>query len=345
MGARGYSLVAHMSRRPAPTTSSPASAPLPNFFIVGAPKAGTTSLHAYLGQHPDIFLSPLKEPYYFAAEVRLETVSAEEFPRVAREQRALARWLRAAHRPPRFGGFVADWDDYLSLFRDAGTRAAIGEATPHYLWSPTAPAGIAQRIPRARIIVSLRNPIDRAFSDYLHMRTVGAIRRTFREQIAANLRDTQRQIGRDWPFLEYGHYHEQLSRWLAHFPRSQIHISLFEELEHRPLELLDSLQAFLGVERRIELDVSVRHNVPRVPRSRLATTLLRAYARAPALGRCVPTALRRRLGARLVLPRTALAMDPADRAYLAGYYRDEIRRLSALLDRDLAGWLDPVRSC
>jgi hypothetical protein len=320
----------------------PESAPLPNFFIVGAPKAGTTSLYAYLGQNPDIFLSPLKEPYYFAAEVRLEAVSAEERPRVAREQRALERWLHAAHRPPRFGGFVAHWDDYCSLFRDAGTRTAIGEATPHYLWSPTAPARIAERIPQARIIVSLRNPIDRAFSDYLHMRTVGAVRRSFREQIAANLRDTRRQIGLDWPFLEYGHYHEQLSRWFAHFPRSQFHISLYEQLEHRPLELLASLQAFLGVEPRFDLDVSVRHNVPRVPRSGAATALLRTYARLPALGRCVPTALRRRLGARLVLPRTALAMDPADRTYLAGYYRDEIRRLSALLDRDLVGWLEPA---
>ena len=197
-------------------------------------------------------------------------------------------------------------------------------------------------VPYSLVFFSHRNPIDRAFSDYLHMRTVGAVRRSFREQIAANLRDTRRQIGLDWPFLEYGHYHEQLSRWFAHFPRSQFHISLYEQLEHRPLELLASLQAFLGVEPRFDLDVSVRHNVPRVPRSGAATALLRTYARLPALGRCVPTALRRRLGARLVLPRTALAMDPADRTYLAGYYRDEIRRLSALLDRDLVGWLEPA---
>ncbi len=116
----------------------PSPAALPNFFIVGAPKAGTTSLYHYLDQHPQIFMSPIKEPNYFATEIRPENFGDELQPQVAEDLRELREYLRGPMPKKSFGGLVSQWDDYLKLFQSAKTEKAIGEASVCYLWSKTA---------------------------------------------------------------------------------------------------------------------------------------------------------------------------------------------------------------
>ena len=115
----------------------------PNFFIVGAPKAATTFLYAYLDQHPQVYMSPLKEPNYFASELRPENFAEEDRARVQRQMRELQAYLRGDMRETRFGGFVTSWEDYLQLFRNAADQIAVGEASPTYLWSQTAEIGRA----------------------------------------------------------------------------------------------------------------------------------------------------------------------------------------------------------
>jgi hypothetical protein len=168
----------------------------PNFFLVGAPKAGTTSLYAYLDQHPQVYMSPLKEPNFFADELRPGNFSASERPRIAREMRALRIYLDGGARDKRFGGIITRWDDYLRLYDAVADERAIGEASACYLWSHSTAANIAARIPGARIIINLRNPIDRAYSQYLQMVTMGVTGRTFRQQIEANLRCQVRRFAR-----------------------------------------------------------------------------------------------------------------------------------------------------
>jgi hypothetical protein len=315
---------------------------LPNFFIVGAPKAGTTSLYAYLDQHPQVYMSPLKETHYFCSEVRQENFSEEERPRITRDTNALKEYLRGDLREKRFGGLVSSWEDYLKLFRNVSDEIAIGEATPHYLWSETAPRDIAARIPHGKIIIMLRNPVDRAFSDYLHMVTVGAIRRSFREQIDANLHCNDKRIGTAWPFLEYGRYHEQITRYMREFPRSQMHISFYEDFERAPGPLLANLYAFLGVDGGFAADVSHRHNEPRIPRLAGTEYLLKKWRIWPYVRKLAPRALRPRMRSLMLRSRASLSMPPADRAFLVDYYGDEIRKLASLLDRDLSAWLDPA---
>ena len=103
--------------------------PLPNFFIVGAPKAGSTSLYHYLDQHPDIYMSPIKEPNYFATEIRPEIFSEDLLPRVEADLRALQEYLQGPMREKRLGGLVTEWDDYLKLFQNVKEERAIGEAS------------------------------------------------------------------------------------------------------------------------------------------------------------------------------------------------------------------------
>jgi hypothetical protein len=316
----------------------------PNFFIVGAPKAGTTSLYAYLDQHDQVYMSPIKEPNYFASELRPENFSAEVRPRIVRDMRAIEEYLRGDMREKRFGGLVSSWEDYLKLFKNVGDEIAIGEATPCYLWSETAARNIAARIPHAKIIINLRNPIDRAFSQYLHMVTDGVIRRSFREQIYANLRCEKKQFGPLWPLLEFGHYEDQINRYLNEFPRSQIHISLYEDLARAPEALVSDLFGFLGVDQSFVADVSQRHHQPRIMKLTGTTYFLKKWRIWPYLRNLVPGSLGPPLRSLMLRSRISLEMEPADRAFLTDYYRDEIKTLAVLLDRDLTAWLDPSAS-
>jgi hypothetical protein len=314
---------------------------LPNFFIVGAPKAGTTSLYAYLDQHPQVYMSPLKEPSYFAFEMRPENFSAQLRPRIDREMRALEDYLRSDMREKRFGGLVSSWDDYLKLFRNVSDEIAIGEATACYLWSQTAPRNIAACIPHAKIVINLRNPVDRAFSQYLQMVTLGSVRWSFREQIEANLRRQPQQFGAWWPLLEFGRYHEQVTRYLNEFPRSQIHISFYEDLEREPGRLMSDLFTFLGVDPGFSADVSSRHHEPQVPKLPGIVHFLKRWGTWPRLRSLTPPPLRPHLRTLLLRSRASLAMEPADRAFLTDYYRDDVTKLANLLGRDLTAWLEP----
>lgn len=313
---------------------------LPNFFIVGAPKAGTTSLWTYLDQHPQIFMCPLKEPSYFASELRPENFTDEMRPRIEREMRVLERYLQGDLRTKRFGGLVSRWEEYLSLYRNAGVERAIGEATASYLWSATAAANIAARIPQARVIIILRNPVDRAYSQYLQMLTTGVFRGSFRELLTTSLDCRDQRLGITWPLLEYGRYAAQIERYFREFPRSQIHISYYEELQRSPQTLLASLFTFLGVDPGFVPDLSQRHHEPAIPRLNGLAYLLKKSGAWPYLRRLAPIPLGPRMRSLAMRSRGSLQILPADREFLVDYYRDDIAGLATLLARDFSHWLD-----
>jgi hypothetical protein len=312
---------------------------LPNFFVVGAPKAGTTALWNYLDQHPEVFMCPLKEPSYFASELRPENFTDEMRTRIDREMAALHRYLQGDTRTKCFGGLVLNWEDYLSLYRNACDERAIGEATASYLWSATAARNIAARIPHARIIINLRNPADRAYSQYLQMLTVGVIRGSFRELIDASLNCRDQRLSVAWPLLEYGRYFAQIERYVREFPRSQIHISYYEDLQRSPQGLMAELFAFLGVDQDFVPDMSQRHHEPVIPRLNALAYFLKKSGAWPYLRRLAPAPLGPRLRSLMVRPRGSLEMAAADRAFLTDYYRDDVKKLATLLDRDLTAWL------
>src|ERR1700676_1834785 len=128
---------------------------LPNFFIVGAPKAGTDELYYDLDQHPEIYMSPLKEPCYFSSEIRLHNFQPSLRPQMELAAASTRQYLDEGAQRKRFGGIVSDPNDYQLLFSEARAQKAIGEASVCYLWSRTAPAAIASAIPHARIIIIL----------------------------------------------------------------------------------------------------------------------------------------------------------------------------------------------
>ena len=296
----------------------------PNFFLVGTGKAGTTSLHRYLRQHPQIYMSVVKEPSYFAEEVRSEHLS-EAFLRHVRRQGQ--KWP------------VTDWTEYEALFANANGAKAIGEATPSYLWSETAAAGIHARLPGAKIVMILRDPAERAYSQYLHQLAEGLTRATFREQIEHGMRGGHRKLSAEYPFLEVGLYYEQVKRYLDLFPREHIRIYWYEEAWQQPACLMADLFGFLEVDEGFRVDVSRRALERRAPRLASAWYFVKRYNISRRVKELSPEWLEPRLRKLAYRPEKSLRMAERDRQYLVEYYRDDVRKLEGLVERDLSAWM------
>jgi hypothetical protein len=310
---------------------------LPNFFIAGAPKSGTTSLYYYLNQHPDVYMSPLKETSYFSEEVRPENFAEALQPSTRRAMVSMRQYLDSSPLEPRFGGIVTEWDDYCRLFAGAKDERAIGEATTCYLWSKTAAAGIAARIPDAKIIAILRDPADRAFSQYLHAIFDGLVHCSFAEHLEAAF--AHRDDGKFsvfYPLLHSGLYSEQVSRFRQHFPAAQLGIWLYEDTKSTPF-LRDVLK-FLEVDPDFAVDRTKRYMGPQIPRSLSVNAALQSLGIRKALRAAIPQPLRVRLRNLVYTKKSSIQMQPAERGMLVEYYREDTLKLEGLLQRDLSAW-------
>jgi len=320
-------------------TQMRSSAPtLPNFFLVGAPKAGTTSLYHYLDQHPDVYMSPVKEPNYFATEIRSRNIGPQWQHWARQENDSLQDYLKGPMREKRFGGLISDLPDYLKLFRNVNGEKAIGEASVCYLWSNTAARNIASAVPDAKILMMLRNPVDRAFSQYKQAVAGGLVGRSFREQIQVSLHNRSHQFEVLNPFLEYGLYYEQVKRYIELFPAQQILVCLYDEYEQAPEKLLADIFRFLKVDPLFFPDITQRHLQTHVLRFVWLTYHLRKCGLWSRFRRSTPAALLPVIRRWVSQTGQTLKINSADRDYLNDYYREDVARLSTLLRRDLQSW-------
>jgi len=308
---------------------------MPNFLIIGAQKAGTTSLANYLDQHPDVYMSPVKEPNFFA----LEEPGAS-----------------AGRQSPVNSYEISSIEAYRKLFRGVTTETAVGEASPWYLYSPVAPERIKRYVPEARLIAILRDPAERAYSQYLHflrdgIETEPDFLSALRAE-AARLRDgaAADAAERDaaGAYLGRGFYHAQLRRYLELFDRERVMICFSEDLSRDPERLLRDVFRFLGVDDSFVPAASTRHNAAGVPRSKLLHAFL--TGRHPvrravrSLKPYMPPEARQRLAGTLAHVRqrnfaTPPPLPPEARRFLVEAYREDVLRLQDLVGRDLSGWL------
>jgi hypothetical protein len=315
---------------------------LPNFFIAGAPKAGTDLLYYQLEQHPEIYMSPLKEPCYFSAEIRLENFHPSLRSQAERAAASLREYLDAGAPGKRFGGMVSDLRDYQRLFASAKDEKAIGEGSVCYLWSETAAAAIAHMLPKAKIILVLMDPSERAFHQYLKSLSDGTVGHSFRRHLEMALKDAngnEGQLRPYHPFLAFGLYTQQVRRYLDRFPADQLAISLYEDTQANYREWFAGILSFLEVSSSFappEVDVPSKPHVPRFAGMSHALHLrgIKKLA-AGALPEGVKRALKRRRHATNHLPE----LLPEDRAVLVTYYREDVLRLQDLIRKDLSAWL------
>jgi hypothetical protein len=216
-----------------------------NFFVIGAAKCGTTTLYARLRAHPEVFLSPMKEPNFYSRK----DIDPSRF------SRAFKANTRLDHRtylklddplPDRQVGFVETQEEYARLFRGTNEdHRIVGECSTSYLWSKAAPQALFAAHPKAKIVVSLRDPIDRIYSHYLMARKYGFVSGSVVEAVKKDMAHPDPSWGRSELFLELSMYEAQLNRWRACFPPEQLLV-----LEPGALRLestWEELQLWLGL--------------------------------------------------------------------------------------------------
>lgn len=305
---------------------------LPTFLVIGAGKGGTTSLHRWLAEHPQVFVTRVKETNYFAHE--------------ASESEADA----AAPPDGRLAFPIRSWGEYLELFREAGDFSARGEVSPAYLAWPSVPARVAARLPHVRLIAILRHPVDRAYSSYLMHTRDGRERRSFAEATREELEgsaDQSLSYGQ-LNYLRIGLYHQHLSRYWERFGPERLQVELYDDLRTDPRGLLRRVYRFIGVDEGFEPDLSVRLNPSGLPRNRIFAPLLRKNRVIRTLRSLVPRTLEPRVERAYERWRSNQLrkppLDPGLRADLIERYRDDITLLGRRLGRDLSGWLDTQRA-
>jgi hypothetical protein len=296
---------------------------LPNFLVVGAGRSGTTSLHHYLQQHPEIYVPGVKSPSYFYCH-RLPQPKDRVHERVTRDY------------------FVPDTATYESLFDGVQEETAIGEVSPAYLASMRAIAHIADKIPTVKIIIILRNPVERFYARYVArhrdglepLETVEALLEKERKKPFIN----DEAVG---AYLSSGFCSHFIEAYLERFSREQLHLTFFDDLEANAPAYMRKLFEFLEVCPDFEPDLSKRENVSggsiRNPflraiwtKSVMARVAIRPY---------VPKGLRDFFFRRIMRNMVSQPLDSLTRRELVRIYRSEIEKLQMLTGRDLNHWL------
>jgi len=299
---------------------------MPNFFLIGAQKAGTTSLYSYLKQHPQIYMSPIKEPFFFDHEI-------DSRGEVVREK---------------FGGPVtphvkfADIREYRTLFRGVSGEKAIGEASVLYIYAPGTAERIKRYVPEAKLIALLRNPADRAYSAFLHAVRIGREPLT---DFAQALREEDDRIWYNWHYQFHyrnrGLYYAQLKRYFEVFGREKVGVWLYEDLSNDPIGVVQSVLRFLGVNDTFTPDISRKHNPSRIPKSEFARFTIRLMnTTLPVVSKVSPPAsegFRQLVNSRILAESPPI--DPEIRKQLREGYRKDILKLQELIGRDLSVWL------
>ncbi|MGY1784946.1 sulfotransferase family protein [Geodermatophilus sp. SYSU D00698] len=246
---------------------------MPQFVLAGAPKAGTTALHAALATHPGLYLSPVKEPKYYLTDGGPPPRSGQRGPGDAHSAREWV-WRRA---------------DYLRLFDGAPPGTVRGESTPFYLYDRAAHRRLAADVPGVRVVAIVRDPVDRAWSNWVHLRADGLEPEA---DFATAVEREESRAAAGWaPFWHYrglGRYGEQLRDLYSVLPREQVLLLRYRQLVDSPRETLDRVSAFLGVEPGVAHTVAPENVKPYVadtPRYRALARVTRAGA---ALGAYAP---------------------------------------------------------
>ncbi|MDY6993319.1 MAG: sulfotransferase [Pseudomonadota bacterium] len=297
---------------------------LPNFLIIGAAKSGTSSLYMYLKQHPEIFMSPVKEPHFFSFTNESKMTNGPGDP---------------IHEA------ITDFDEYQALFDGVVNEKAIGEASTSYLYREEAAKRIHDLLPNIKLIAILRNPVDRAFSAYMHVvRDRRESSQNFEE--ALNKEEERKAAGWEpiWHFTSVGLYFEQLKRYYDIFTREQIKVLLYENLKNDQLGLLRDVYQFLNVDPDFIPGSTARYNVSGEIRSTKIQQISKWLFSSPNPIRWISRKIvpeKWRLNTASYVREFNLKKREVPnylRKEIFDIYSDEIKNLESLIDIDLSQW-------
>ena len=284
-------------------------------------KAATTSLYTYLKQHPQVFMTHIKEPMFFN--------------NLNREKKFIIKGKKSKK--------ITTFDEYYSLFNTVGKEKAIGEASPAYLYNEQCAELIKKHLPNTKIIAIIRQPVERAFSNYLHTK------RADREPIESfenAFNSEEERINKNWsPIYHYkskGFYYKQLKRYYDLFPKNQIKIILFKDIIAEPEKVLKEVFEFLGIDNTFKADISKKANVSGIPKGLLGWAIMkmRKYNLIPNIefSKILPEYLQK------IILKTIYSKPKKNSKYLITkltnkHYKEDIEKLEKLILKDLSHWL------
>ena len=303
---------------------------LPTFLIIGAGKSGTTSLHKYLNQHPEVFMCPVKETNFFELEGEAVLVNGKE------DRQAFKHYPQS----------VTSWDKYVQLFEQATKAKAIGETSPMYLYGKRSPEQIQKYLPNAKLIVILREPTSRLYSRYLHLARDGRLP-------TPNFEDALNKENEVWwtrnDLIQEGFYYKHLSRYFNIFPKNQIKVFLYEDLQREPVRVMKEIFDYIGVDAEFTPNMEVTYNLSGKPKNSLINRLIGADGVLIRSAKAVLPGVVQKLKSSTAsqkmvqnirkqnLERPAVSHDVKKRFY-SEVYASDIEKLEKLIDRDLSRW-------
>jgi len=273
---------------------------------VGAPKAGTTSLNAYLKKIPGIYMSPIKEPQYFSISI----IPDNYYLKPIRNEK-----------------------EYLSLFEGVKDERIIGEASPSYLRDPEAPKLIHEISPNAKILISLRDPIERLFSHYLMRVKLVQTKLSFDDSIDKELNG---RIDPSKPKIELdaGLYFKNVKTYLDIFGSKQVKILIFEEFVQQPKKAVQEILEFLNIKSDLDNFSGEAHNVFASPRGSIARYLLSTESIRPIARALLPYSSRKYFREKILVGKSSKpSITRNSHDILFNYYREDVKKLENLLGR------------
>ena len=302
---------------------------IPNFLIIGAAKSGTTALYQHLRQHPEIYMTPIKETNFFAFEG--EKV---EFTGIKQNESSLSYQKEIITEP----------HNYAKQFEEVTEEKAIGESCPSYLYISKAAQRIYSYNPDIRLIVILRDPVERAYSNFLHhVRDRNEQTEDFLSAVEAEPKRIEENWWWGFHYVQVGLYFKQIRRFLELFGRDRMRIYLYEDYLGNPKYVLDNILNFLEVDNRYDFDLTTKHNATGVPTNRLLDKII--YESNPlktAYQKLFPfTNIRQKITSRITnlnsLKKPPLSSEVRNK--LLPLFYEDILKLQDLIERDLSLWL------
>ncbi len=297
----------------------------PNFLIIGAAKSGTYTLHTHCARHPEVYMSAIKEPHYFSFGADKTSVKSAR--------------TRPVH------SWITSREAYAKLFANHRGARMAGESSVSYLYMP----GTAERIfefnPKMKLIVSLRNPVDRAYSSFNMAKSYGLEPlKTLAEGLEAEPGRIQENSSLLLRYRDMGLYFEQLARYYDVFSPDQIKVIIYEDFVRNPVQVVREIFEFIGVTTDFEPDPDLHSNATKRPDNEnpIHDLFNGEHAARSILRRLLPMSARQQIRefVREVFFKPSPPISIHERRKLEYLFRDDIRKLQKLLGRDLSAWLE-----
>lgn len=305
---------------------------MPNFFIIGAAKSGTTTLYHYLKQHPQIYMTPVKETNFFAfEEEKLDFTGVKVNESTKSYQKEI----------------ITDIYSYRQQFENVNQEIAIGESCPSYLYIPKAAENIKRYTPQAKVIVILRDPIERAYSNFLHnIRERSEYYDNFSQAIEAESWRIKNGWWWGFHYVQISLYYEQVKRYFDLFGKSQVEVYLFHQLKNKPQLLLCDICQFLAIEHEqsvAQYSKLEKHNSTGIPASQFLDILIKDSNPVKRVYQILirNKNIRKKITANInrLNPLTKRDLNREIRSKLLPLFSEDIFKLQDLIQRDLSTWL------